>query len=527
MQAQPAIELKAAPWPPDVRAETVRRLTLLDKIRHDPQLLAAALKHYATSPADFIGDWIWTYDPRRKPAHIPLVLWPRQREFTEWLLGKLQAQDDGLVEKSRDMGVTWLCVSFALWAWRFVPGFKAAFGSRKEALVDKLGDPDAIFEKLRYALDRIPPVLLPEGFNRDLHCAFLKLTNPETGGAITGEAGDNIGRGGRNTMYFKDESAFYERPQRIEAALSQNTDVQIDVSTPNGVGNPFYVKRMSYPAEKVFVFDWRQDPRKDQAWYERQRERLDPVILAQEVDRDYAASMEGVCIPGRWVRAALDFPLKPMGQRAAGLDVADEGADANAFAYRHGAVVLDLAEWKEGNTTQTARRAFALARDRDCDELRYDSIGVGAGVKGELASGQLPLGRLQPYGINVGKTDLKGYYLPPSDDDPKGKKNADMFLNLKAQAWWELRRRFERTWEVREGLKNHPHDDLISLPAAHPLTQQLVMELSQPKYEHTETGKIKIESKKHMKEVRGLRSPNLAEALMLCFCPVHSYKLVW
>ncbi len=33
----------------------------------------------------------------------------------------------------------------------------------------------------------------------------------------------------------------------------------------------------------VFVFDWRDDPRKDQAWYDKQRINLDPVVLAQEV----------------------------------------------------------------------------------------------------------------------------------------------------------------------------------------------------------------------------------------------------
>lgn len=499
---------------------------MLDRLINDPSLLQAAQLHYTTHPVDWINDWIWTFDPRRKPAQLPLVLFPRQVEYIQWLQGRMEAKDDGLVEKSRDMGVTWLNVSFALWLFFYHEGSKVGFGSRKQDLVDRLGDPDAIFEKIRYALDRIPSILYPWGFDPKKHAGFMKLINPDQGTAITGEAGDNIGRGGRNTVYFKDESAFYERPQKIEAALSQNTDIQIDVSTPNGIGNPFHTKRMSYPQEKVFIFDWREDPRKGQAWYERQKERLDSVILAQEVDRDYAASAEGLVIHGAWVSAAIGFALPLQGMRRIGLDVADEGADSNALIESVGNVVVYGDCWRRGNTTQTARKAFFRAKESNADELRYDSIGVGAGVKGELS--QLDLGRLRVYGINTGRTDLRGWYVRPSDED-KGKKNEDMFLNLKAQAWWGVRRRFEKTWEMANGIRKHPPGELISLSTSIPreVLKQLVMELSQPKYELAEGGKIKIESKKHMKEVRGVPSPNIADALVICFAEDYRIGGVW
>ena len=51
----------------------------------------------------------------------------------------------------------------------------------------------------------------------------MRIVNPQTGASITGESGDNIGRGGRKLCYFKDESAWYERPEKIEAALADNT----------------------------------------------------------------------------------------------------------------------------------------------------------------------------------------------------------------------------------------------------------------------------------------------------------------
>lgn len=73
---------------------------------------------------------------------------------------------------------------------------------------------------------------------------------------------------------------------------------------------------------------------------------LDDVVLAQEVDINYAASVEGVLIPSTWVQAAIDahkkLQIEPTGDRIGGLDVADEGKDKNSFAARHGVVMTYL-----------------------------------------------------------------------------------------------------------------------------------------------------------------------------------------
>ena len=79
----------------------------------------------------------------------------------------------------------------------------------------------------------------PKGFKRKRDDCEAKLLNPANGAAITGEGGDDIGRGGRAAVYFVDESAFLVHPQLVDRALSQTTRVRIDVSTPNGPGNPF------------------------------------------------------------------------------------------------------------------------------------------------------------------------------------------------------------------------------------------------------------------------------------------------
>jgi hypothetical protein len=505
----------AAGWPPDLAAECRRRLVLLHRVRSSADLLRVTLEHCKNSPVDFINDWVWTHDPRPAAVggltHLPFRLFPRQEEFIEWLDGRLAAQESGLVEKSRELGVTWACAAYAVHGWRFRPGFAVGFGSRKEALVDRLGDMDSIFEKIRYIVDYLPREFLPRGFDPGKHSSYMKLLNPETGASITGEAGDNIGRGGRKTIYFKDESSHYERPMKIEASLSQNTNVQIDVSSVNGVGNPFHEKRMTWPSHKIFVFDWRDDPRKDEAWYQRQVAEKPAVIVAQEIDRDYGASAEGVVIPGAWVQAAVSLDLLASGQKIAGLDVADDGSDKKGFLARHGHVAVRVEEWQTGGATECGRKAWVICQELGVPVLNYEKEGVGAAVSGVARdlSGRGPTFA----GISPGSTNLPGWYIQPSAGD-KGKKNEDMFSNLKAMTWWRLRDRFQRTWEHVSGVRKYPLDELISLKGlrGQKAFPQLVAELSQPQYTLTESGKIKI-----VKTPSGFRSPNLADALMLSY----------
>ena len=63
--------------------------------------------------------WAWTYDPRELNPTLPFDLFPKQAAFLCWLAGRERLQQDGLVEKSRDMGITWLCCAYALHAWLF------------------------------------------------------------------------------------------------------------------------------------------------------------------------------------------------------------------------------------------------------------------------------------------------------------------------------------------------------------------------------------------------------------------------
>lgn len=529
-------------WPPDYLAVWQTRQNRLMGLRAAPpemNLWAGAFEYYRNHPVNFINDWCDTYDPRNagrgKPSYMPFILFPRQVELVQFLLGMLQGEESGLVEKARDMGATWLCAAFSVWLWRFYPGAAVGWGSRKEQLVDKLGDPDSIFEKMRIIIRRLPREFWPCGFIEAEHMAYMRIINPETGATITGEAGDNIGRGGRKLIYFKDESAHYERPEKIEASLSDNTRVQIDISSVNGLGNVFHRKREAGEEwigetikgkTNVFIMDWRDHPDKDDAWYYARKKKFENEglahVFAQEVDRNYAAAVVGVIIPADWVNAAIDAHVKlnfeATGTCVAGLDVADEGGDKNALALRKGAVLLSCDDWGEGKTYETTSRAVVMCEGVGPVEIQYDSVGVGAGVKSE-AHRLKEAGLLQPQITFNPWSAGAGVQNPDDHIDPNDKqtpKNKDYYANLKAQAWWELRRRFERTYRaVTEGVTYSP-DELISLPSTLPKLRQLQKELSQATAGRS-SGALKLTVNK---APEGTRSPNLADSVVMAYYPL-------
>jgi phage terminase large subunit len=515
---------------PDYSAVLVRRLNMLRKLRDDPTLVPVLKAYYRLNPWDFVRDWGMTYDPRNiergLPATIPFIPFARQVEMMKWIHDHWRASKDGVVPKSRDTGASWVAIALSCTLCLFNEGMAIGFGSRKEEYVDKLDSPKSLFYKARVFLTNLPAEFRG-GWTREKHGAFMRLTFPETGAVMTGEAGDNIGRGDRVAIFFVDESAHLERPQLAEEALSATTNCRIDLSSVKGAGTPFSVKRRTWPAEDVFTFHWRDDPRKTEAWYENLKRTKDPTVIAQEYDIDENAAVEGVVIPSQWVQAAIDAHIKlgiePTGKRTGGLDVADEGKDLNAFAGRLGILLQSCEAWsgKESDIYGTTENAFDICDTHDIGSFRYDADGLGAGVRGDARVIQETRERqveVTPFRGSAAVLDPDNK-IPTIDNDPERDKeertNKDYFQNAKAQAWWHLRLRFLRTY--RAVVLGHPvtdPDELISISSGIPELTKLTTELSQPTFSENGAGKIQIN-----KTPDGTRSPNYADAVMIAFAP--------
>jgi phage terminase large subunit len=461
-------------------------------------------------------------DGSRKNPYVRFELWPRQVEFIHWLHERVSSNQEWLTEKSRDTGVTYLCAGYALNRWLFSPGFKATFGSRKAEYVDKSGQPDSIFEKLRIMARRLPEWMLPDGFSWAHHSLFMRMINPETGAMISGEGGEDMGRGGRSSLYVVDEAAFVPNAESIEKALSGNTDCVGWVSSVNGMGNLFARKRHSIlKKHQVFRLHWRDDPRKTEEWAAaKQASFSDPTGWASEYDIDYSASLEGVCIPAKWVEAAkriaqLDPTIIPSNQAISGLDVG-AGKAKSVHVTRRGAVVDRPASRGDPDTTGTAWWGLELSQTHGAKKLNFDSVGVGAGVASTLCKRD-PTRKFTVVSepVNVGDSPTERVW-------EDGRTSEEMFGNLKAEIWWLARVAFQRTYqhmlflEGKEGGKQQSSTEVISLPSGDPESDTLCAQLSLVRWFKNEKGKIVIEKKEQLQR-RGIASPDYAEAFMLTF----------
>lgn len=521
---------------PDYDAVIRWRIETLRKIRdpkEGPMLLAVLRSHYKHAPWDFVRDWGVTYDPRligsAAGAYIPFIPFPRQIEMMQWITDHWLHGKDGVVPKSRDTGASWVSMAWACSMCLHWPGMAIGFGSRKEEYVDRLDSPKSLFFKARLFLANLPRELRG-GWDAKVNGAFMRLTFPQSGGVITGEAGDNIGRGDRSAVYFVDESAHLERPQLAEASLAATTNCRIDMSSVNGMDNPFAEKVHSWPAEDIFYFHWRDDPRKDDAWYEAQKAKKDPVVIAQEYDISFTASVSGVVIPHEWLQACVDahvaLGITPSGIKIGGLDVADEGPDLNGFAGRYGILLEYVEEWsgKNSDIYATTEKAHDICQSEAYDSYRYDADGLGAGVKGDARMINSQRGtniEVIPHrgsGAVIGPDDKIDEIDDESEDrerDKTQRTNKDYFANFKAQAWWALRLRVLRTYRaVKLGHPVVDPDQLISISSAIPDRVKLLAELSQATYSQNGAGKLLINKKPD-----GSKSPNKADAIVIAYAP--------
>lgn len=517
---------------PDYRAIFQWRQNQLKAIRESSILLKGAREFYRTNPVDFICDWFTTFDPRNagkmdRLTMMPFVMFERQTELIRFLESCRLNSVSGIIPKSRDMGATWTCCAYSVWLWLFVPGASIGWGSRKEQLVDRIGVIDSIFEKMRVLIRWLPSEFKPNGYNERDHATYMRLTNPENDNIITGEAGDNIGRGGRNLIYFKDEAAHYQRPEMIEAALSANTDIQIDISSVTGLGTVFqrrheqsieWCEGINPPPGSVMSFgmSWWHHPLKTQEWYDTARAKAEREgllhLFAQEVDCDYSSALTNTVIPLEWVESAIDAHVAlgiDVGEvRIGGLDVADGGDARNAFAGRVGVLLVALDEWGAADTGETARRAIAASKGYL--SVQYDSIGVGSGVKAEANR----LNASWFVGWNAGAS-VQRPHARIIEGDKDSPKNMDFFQNLKAQAWWNIRDRFRKTHDAVKNGTDYPHDELISIDSKLPMLNKLKKELVQVQYGYSSNLKIVIN-----KTPEGSKSPNLADSVIMCYFPV-------
>lgn len=191
-------------------------------------------RHCAKDVHFWVNTFCMTLDPRRDPAKIPFITYPFQDELLTELDSACNEGRDLRIEKSRDMGVSWVTCAWMTWRILFKPNQMFLMLSRKETLVD--GDRDSLFAHVDVILKALPAWMKPK-----ISRTRLSIVNEVTESVIEGEStNSDAGRGGRRTAILWDEAAACPGGgDDIAAATQANTNCRILNSTPKGESNYF------------------------------------------------------------------------------------------------------------------------------------------------------------------------------------------------------------------------------------------------------------------------------------------------
>lgn len=490
----------------------------------------------------WIDKYMETYSPKDNPLQpwVKFTMYEHQRKLLREIIKAWRANETILIEKSRDQGASWVVVAFVLWLWLFQPGIKCGMGTRSKDQLDKLGDPDSLMEKIRMAIRRLPKWMWPAGYRESQHAKRFLFQNPAHSATITGEAGKQMGRGGRSGTYVLDEFAFVAQNRTVWKAVSGNADFCIVLSTPNGVGDQFeeMVHSENFPVVRLH---WKDDPRKNAyecvdesgnvrlrgngfppsdlsgltvvyPWEVKKRAQLnDDSAFAQEYDIDYTASLGSTLIPGRWVEKAVLARLPQDEDAVAGLDVADGGRDSTVLVIRRGSVVTYIEAWKEEVSALLAAKILEVCMMHGVKRIHYDAFGPGATLSAEMVKIGDWAKRLHPLMVGDPASDD----VWPGGEGDTAKTSRQLFANLRAELAFKLRERFRKTFEVANGDGLYPDDELIQIPN----NVSLKRELSQPQWQRNSVGKGALESKEKMAK-RLIKSPDYFDSTMYAFASV-------
>ena len=250
----------------------------------------------------WVNAFMWTYhqfdviDGKRvlaRHAHVPFITWDVQddvlSEFVKALGivssvkkrgGTLTEAVDILVNKSRDMGASWMCIGFMHWLWLFWDDSQLLELSRTEDYVDKPGNMKALFQRHDYINEWLPEWMLPpDCLHGEKNRTNMHMKNVLNGSCIDGEATtQHAASGDRRLVILLDEFAKVERGKLMRSATRDAGLMRIVNSTVAGPGTE-YSRWKNDGTIKVVPLMWWEHPDKGKGRYVEQN----PVTKAWKI----------------------------------------------------------------------------------------------------------------------------------------------------------------------------------------------------------------------------------------------------
>jgi len=193
--------------------------------------------------------------------------------------------------------------------------------------------------------------------------------------------------------------------------------------------------------------------------------------------------------------------------------------DKNALSVVRGPVVLQVDEWRSGNLEQVADHTNNVLTNYDVARLYFDAVGVGGFAEKQLKAPapafavEAYMGHFKPKGIDKYFIRTRGGKIS----------NKNMFKNLKAQMWWNVRLRAQNTLRMLRGFENFRPEYYLSLDSSIKNLDNLIAQMSQATWKEDNSGRIMIDKNPSDYKVMvdnkmvTMRSPNGADAMNSAF----------
>ena len=350
--------VKACPYynewvPKNFKHQWTWRINLREAAKSDRSVQRALMKACSEDILLFFNFALWLVEPRvgeERTGFIPFCTWSHQDPVIA-ALDHYTGTRHIIGDKSRAQGASWAEIGNLLHKFLFMEYAILGMGSKNEESADSPDNPDSLGWKFDFLLKHLPAWMRPPGLkhgqnNRKLSDHTWKnVLRGNTLKAYAATAG--IGRAGRFTTFFLDESAFFPPGKDSEAVsnLLNTTNGLVMLSTPNGMNNEHYDRVHSPGPWLSVVLDWRDNPQQSKGkyttkdgklqfldeyhpqstydfildgrirspWYDRKclENKNNMLLVAQELDREYTGS-KGRPFPKESLEAALEIVKAPL-----------------------------------------------------------------------------------------------------------------------------------------------------------------------------------------------------------------------
>lgn len=438
----------------------------------------------------------------RAQRHVHRLLEEQIRET-----GKVRA----LILKGRQQGI-----STYLGA-RFYQKTSLASGKRAFIVAHEMKATDNLFSMVKRYHEHNP--LAPStGTTNAKELIFDAL---DSGYKLATAGSKDVGRSNTAQLLHGSEFGFWDNAAEHLAGIGNSvgdgdgTEIVLE-STGNGIGNKFHQLWQDSEAGKgeyiaIFVpWYWQPEYRSavpddfqlspEDILYQRAYE-LDHQQMAWRRNKistygpgfEWLFDQEFPATPNLAFRSSTSDPfIRPIAVSAAvnsdysdlygplvvGVDPADCGPDRTAIIFRQGRLAPEIRTYHGKNTMEVAGLVAKIIIENNPAAVFIDKIGIGAGIYDRLRE----LGHGCVYGVVSGARAAEN----------------EVYANKRAECWARMR------------------DWLADYPCRIPDDNELVADLCAPGFRFDSSGRLLIEKKDDMKK-RGIRSPDLADALAMTF----------